>query len=241
MTTATKTPEKKLAGIADEKVLVLDFGSQYVQLIARRVREQNVYCEIVRHDITPERVREIAPKGLILSGGPASVYENGAPHCDPKLFDLGIPVLGICYGMQLVCEALGGKCESAPAREFGRAHCTVLEADGVFAGVPQETEVWMSHGDQVTQCLRRFRAAGPHRYLPDHRREAQAAADLRRAISSGSHAHAAGQNDSGEFFDQSLRLPRHLETGRFRRTERFADLRKRDRRSPRDLRTFRRS
>ncbi len=154
----------KSAGIAAEKVLVLDFGAQYAQLIARRVREQNVYCEIVRHDISPARVREIAPKGLILSGGPASVYDPGAPHCDPELFHLGIPVLGICYGMQLLCEALGGSVKSAPAREFGRAHCTILAgggvaaADGLFAGIPQETEVWMSHGDQVTGVSADFEA-----------------------------------------------------------------------------------
>src|SRR3954471_6335144 len=125
----------KLQGIAEEKVLVLDFGAQYAQLIARRVREQNVYCEIVRHDITPERVLEIAPKGLILSGGPSSVYEAGAPHCDPKLFELGIPVLGICYGMQLVCEALGGKVQNAPAREFGRANCTIVSDIGPSIGL----------------------------------------------------------------------------------------------------------
>src|ERR1041385_1738961 len=91
------------ARISDERVLVFDFGSQYAQLIARRVREQNVYCEIVRHDISAARVRELAPKGLILSGGPASVYETSAPKCSAELFSLGIPVLGICYGMQLAC------------------------------------------------------------------------------------------------------------------------------------------
>ncbi len=136
--------------LADEKVLVLDFGSQYAQLIARRVREQSVYCEIVRHDISAARVRQLHPKGLILSGGPASVYENGAPRCDPALFQLGIPVLGICYGMQLVCEALGGRVESAPAREYGRAHVRVVTHADLFAGIADETEVWMSHGDQVT-------------------------------------------------------------------------------------------
>src|SRR5207344_174223 len=88
--------------IATERVLVLDFGAQYAQLIARRVREQHVYCELVRHDITAARVRELAPQGLILSGGPASVYAEGAPKCDPAIFELGIPVLGICYGMQLM-------------------------------------------------------------------------------------------------------------------------------------------
>ena len=95
--------------ISQERVLVLDFGSQYSQLIARRVREQNVYCEIVRHDISPERIREHSPRGLILSGGPSSVYESGSPQCDTGIFELGIPVLGICYGMQLACDALGGE------------------------------------------------------------------------------------------------------------------------------------
>jgi GMP synthase (glutamine-hydrolysing) len=104
MATNLKTDEQ--SALAAERVLVLDFGSQYAQLIARRVREQHVYGEIVRHDIKAARVRELAPKGLILSGGPASVYAEGAPKCDPALFDLGIPVLGICYGMQLMCQAL---------------------------------------------------------------------------------------------------------------------------------------
>jgi len=150
MTTASASPAEVRGGAAGQRVLVLDFGSQYAQLIARRVREQNVYCEIVRHSITAERVRELAPIGIILSGGPSSVYAQGAPLCDPKLFELGIPVLGICYGMQLMCQALGGKVDSAPAREYGRAECDIVEADGLFAGVPRQTQVWMSHGDQVT-------------------------------------------------------------------------------------------
>ena len=94
---------------AARPVLVLDFGAQYLQLIARRVRERHSFARIVRHDITPERVRELNPLALILSGGPRSVYEPGAPHCDPQLFRMGIPVLGICYGMQLAAEVLGGK------------------------------------------------------------------------------------------------------------------------------------
>ena len=117
----------------DEKILVLDFGAQYGQLIARRVRQQHVYCEIVRHDITPERIRELAPKGMILSGGPASVYEPGAPKCDPEIFRLGIPVLGICYGLHLACQALGGQVEGTPTREYGRAICRVTEPDELFA------------------------------------------------------------------------------------------------------------
>src|SRR6516164_1504350 len=99
-----------------ERILVFDFGSQYAQLIARRVREQNVFCQIVRHDLPATRVAELKPKGIILSGGPASVYEPGAPRCDPAIFDLGVPVLGICYGMQLCCQILGGKVGQAASR-----------------------------------------------------------------------------------------------------------------------------
>lgn len=145
-------------GIADERVLVLDFGSQYSQLIARRVREQHVFCEIVRHDITAEQIRKHAPQGLILSGGPSSVYDTQAPKCDPEIFNLGLPVLGICYGMQLACNALGGQVQSAPAREYGRARCQIDSDDGLFEGIPNETDVWMSHGDQVTQVSDEFTA-----------------------------------------------------------------------------------
>lgn len=162
--------------LADEKVLVLDFGSQYAQLIARRVRQQDVYCEIVRHDITAERIRELAPMGLILSGGPASVYEAGAPKCDPEIFRLGLPVLGICYGLQLACQTLGGKVQGSPTREYGRAMCRITQANELFEGVPGEIEVWMSHGDQVSQASTDFEplaatdtcpvAAVKHRTLP---------------------------------------------------------------------------
>src|SRR3954451_3160401 len=133
-----------------ETVLVFDFGSQYGQLIARRVREQNVFCQIVRHDLSAERVRELNPKGIIFSGGPASVYEPGAPKCDPKLFDLGVPVLGICYGMQLACQTLGGSVGGgAHTREYGRATLSVTDPNTIFRGYPPESTVWMSHGDQV--------------------------------------------------------------------------------------------
>ncbi len=105
--------------VTSERVLVLDFGSQYAQLIARRVREQQVYCEIVRHDLPARRIAEIGPKGLVLSGGPASVYQPGAPRCDPGIFGLGIPILGICYGDALACDVLGqpsGECSSTGIR-----------------------------------------------------------------------------------------------------------------------------
>ncbi len=141
----------------DRPVLVLDFGAQYVQLIARRVRERHAFAKIVRHDVTLERVRELNPLALILSGGPSSVYENGAPKCDPKLFDLGVPVLGICYGMQLACEAMGGQVHPAPAREYGRAELRVVEPEEpLFKDVPKNTQVWMSHGDQVHDAGKDF-------------------------------------------------------------------------------------
>ncbi len=162
--------------LTDQRIVVLDFGSQYAQLIARRVREQNVYCEILRHDVSAERLREIAPRGIILSGGPSSVYDPGAPRCDVELFRLGIPVLGICYGMQLACEALGGKVEHTPSREYGRARCDIVATGDLFDGLPESMDVWMSHGDQVSAVGDAFRtlartptcphAAVRHQQLP---------------------------------------------------------------------------
>src|SRR5436305_8825599 len=133
----------------DEVIPILDFGSQYAQLIARRVREKGVYSELVRPDISVEELRKLNPKGLILSGGPSSVYEPNAPRCDPKIFDLNIPVLGICYGMQLGAQILGGQVKPAKAREYGRAKLTVAGDDALVRGLPKDTTVWMSHGDQV--------------------------------------------------------------------------------------------
>ena len=133
----------------EEVVLVFDFGSQTAQLIARRVREQSVFCQIVRHDLSAERVKELNPKGIIFSGGPASVYGPGAPQPDPAIFDLDIPMLGICYGMQVLCRYLGSDVNPSNSREFGRTSCRVHEPAEFFQGLPQELNVWMSHGDQV--------------------------------------------------------------------------------------------
>jgi GMP synthase (glutamine-hydrolysing) len=135
--------------VHDEVIPILDFGSQYAQLIARRVREKGVYSELVRPDISVEQLRKLNPKGIILSGGPSSVYEPGAPRCDPKIFDLDVPILGICYGMQIGAQVLGGQVKPAKAREYGRAKLKVVADDPLVRGLPQETTVWMSHGDQV--------------------------------------------------------------------------------------------
>ena len=147
--------------LSDEKILILDFGSQYTQLIARRVREQNVYCRIVRYDISAQRIQELSPKGIILSGGPSSVYEAGAPQCDPDIFKLDLPILGICYGMQLISKAFGGTVVNVSTREFGRAQLTVnpaaqTDGAGLFAGFPSSTQVWMSHGDRVENIADAF-------------------------------------------------------------------------------------
>jgi GMP synthase (glutamine-hydrolysing) len=146
------------ARVAQDTVLVLDFGSQYSQLIARRVREAKVYCELVPGTISAEEIRLREPRGIIFSGGPASVFETGAPHPDPALYDLDIPILGICYGMQLLAENLGGAVAPAERREYGHASVTVDDGTGLFNKLPSELSVWMSHGDVVTELPPGFRA-----------------------------------------------------------------------------------
>jgi GMP synthase (glutamine-hydrolysing) len=140
----------------DEVIPILDFGSQYAQLIARRVREKGVYSELARPDVPADELRQRNLKGIILSGGPSSVYEPNAPRCDPKIFDLGVPVLGICYGMQLGAQVLGGQVKPAKAREYGRAKLHVTGTDPLVRGLPADTTVWMSHGDQVHELPDEF-------------------------------------------------------------------------------------
>jgi GMP synthase (glutamine-hydrolysing) len=139
-----------------ESILILDFGSQYTQLIARRVRELNVYCEIHPYNIPFEKIRDFHPKGIILSGGPSSVYAENAPIPDKQLYALGIPILGICYGLQLIAYQNGGKVHKAPRREFGRAKLLVDSHTDLFLNVASSTEVWMSHGDEATELPQQF-------------------------------------------------------------------------------------
>ncbi|HLP15174.1 MAG TPA: glutamine-hydrolyzing GMP synthase [Bacteroidota bacterium] len=134
-----------------DSILILDFGSQYTQLIARRVRELNVYCEIHPFNMAIDAVRQFAPKGIILSGGPSSVYAADAPISDPKLFELGVPVLGICFGLQLIAFQNGGEVNKAAHREYGRAALSIDVPAAIFRDVPQATTVWMSHGDSLTK------------------------------------------------------------------------------------------
>ena len=138
-------------------ILIIDFGSQYNQLIARRVREQHVYCQIEPPDIELSKIKSLAPEGLILSGGPASIYEKNSPKIDPQIFNLTIPILGICYGMQFMIESLGGKVDSAKRREYGLAELHVNDKKGVFYETNSTTPCWMSHGDSISYLPEGFK------------------------------------------------------------------------------------
>lgn len=150
-----------------EKIIVLDYGSQYNQLITRRIREFGVFSELLSHRITAEEIKEMQPKGIILSGGPNSVYDDGSFGIDEAIFDLGIPVLGICYGMQLMTHRLGGSVEAAKNKEYGKAELEVLAADAaLFQHTPAKQTVWMSHGDLVTKAPEGFSIVGTSKDCP---------------------------------------------------------------------------
>ncbi|MDY6836762.1 MAG: glutamine-hydrolyzing GMP synthase [Thermodesulfobacteriota bacterium] len=138
-------------------ILIIDFGSQYNQLIARRVREEHVYCQIEPPWISIDQIKALAPKGIILSGGPASIYEENSPKADRAIFDLGVPILGICYGMQYMVDVLGGKVKRAQQREYGFAKLQIKDSTGIFQGVSKETKCWMSHGDTIAKVPKGFR------------------------------------------------------------------------------------
>jgi len=139
-------------------ILIIDFGSQFNQLIARRVREHHVYCQIEPPGISAKEIRALDPEGIILSGGPASIYEKNSPKADRDIFDLGIPVLGICYGMQFMVAAMGGSVQRAGKREYGFAELEISRAQGFFEGVKKKSICWMSHGDSITRLPAGFKA-----------------------------------------------------------------------------------
>jgi GMP synthase (glutamine-hydrolysing) len=150
---------KTAAPPAHSRILILDFGSQYTQVIARRIRELQVYSEIVPFNISAPEVVDLAPNGIILSGGPASVYEKGAPQIDPKIFTLGIPVLGICYGLMQMAHHLGGQVVFSGRREYGAGMLQITNGSQLFDGLGPQLDVWNSHGDEVTALPKGFRAA----------------------------------------------------------------------------------
>ena len=147
-------------------ILVLDFGGQYSQLIARRVRECRVFSEMIPYDTPVEEIRDRNPEGIILSGGPNSVYEDGAPRVDEALFELDVPMLGICYGMQLMALALGGEVGAVQIREYGRSDLRVKDHEGLFAGTPDEQKAWTSHGDAVFAAPEGFGVTAETPYVP---------------------------------------------------------------------------
>ncbi len=151
--------EEAVSGAEREAIIVLDFGSQYNLLIARRVRESHVYCELLPHDTPWEKVAPLNPRGFILSGGPSSVYEAGAPLAPPYVYESGLPVLGICYGMQAITKQLGGQVTAGTKREYGHAVLYVSQPDvPLFEGLPESLTVWMSHGDKIAQMPQGFTA-----------------------------------------------------------------------------------
>src|SRR3954471_5760188 len=143
----------------NEQIVILDFGSQYTQVIARRIRECNVYSIILRYDTPAEEIAALQPKGLILSGGPASVYAKDAPLPDKAIFDLGIPILGVCFGLQLLAQYLGGKVEKGLKREYGKGTLKVKDSFcPLFANLPETLQVWNSHGDKLTKLPKGFKS-----------------------------------------------------------------------------------
>ena len=143
-----------------ELVLVLDFGGQYNQLIARRVRECNVYCEVHPYNLSVEKIKEMNPKGIIFTGGPNSVYGENSPLCDKAIFELGIPILGICYGSQLMSYVLGGSVATAPVSEYGKTEVDVDVESKLFEGVAPSTICWMSHTDYIERAPEGFKIIG---------------------------------------------------------------------------------
>lgn len=164
-----------------DTIVVLDFGSQYSLLIARRVRESSVYCEILPHSASWEKIAALSPRGIILSGGPASVYEEGAPRCVRDVFTQDIPLLGICYGMQLMALEMGGHVAPSAHREYGPAELHIVQPEGLFAGVPECTRVWMSHGDRVDKL--------PHGFTPLAQTENSPLAAIGRSAAIGLQFH----------------------------------------------------
>ena len=194
-------------GLVDGPVLVVDFGAQYAQLIARRVREAHVYSEIVPHTATAEDLLAHRPQGIILSGGPKSVNETPAPTIDPAIYESGVPILGICYGAQLLTQQLGGEVARTGRGEYGRTTMTLTERSPLFVDWPGEAEVWMSHADGI--------AVVPDGFVPTaHSADAPVAAlhdagspHLRRAIPSRGGPHRTGPGSPGALPLRRLRLP----------------------------------
>ena len=178
-----------------ELVVVIDFGGQYNQLVARRVRECNVYCEIYSYRTDLNKIKAMNPKGIILTGGPASCYEPGAATCSEDLFNLGVPVLGLCYGAQLMTHVLGGKVERAAVREYGKTEVKVDRSSKLFSDVSENTICWMSHFDYISK-LARLPCRSYHRKLPCGSSRVRRARTVCDPVPSGSTPHGGRLQDA---------------------------------------------
>lgn len=204
-----------------DRILILDFGSQVTQLIARRVREAHVYCEVHPNDVSEDFIREFAPKGIILSGSYMSAYEESNDQASPAVFSAGVPVLGICYGMQTMATQLGGKVEPGTKREFGYAevrahnHTKLLEGIEDFKGPNGEgfLKVWMSHGDRVSELPPGFVVMASTPSCPDRGNGGRNPSLLRRSVPPGSDPHGKGPRDSAALCARYLQLQSGLGNG----------------------------
>ncbi len=195
-----------------DTILVVDFGAQYAQLIARRVREANVYSEIVPRDMPIGEMLARRPKGIIFSGGPSSVHVEGAPSIDPSIYDAGVPLLGICYGCQLIAQQLGGEVRRTGTGEYGRTPLNVVDSSLLFADLPAEQEVWMSHGDSIVLAPAGFKttasSAAPVAALEDAERAIYGVQFHPEVIHT-----PAGHGDPQSLPVRRLRRPAHLDAG----------------------------
>lgn len=194
-----------------ESVIVLDFGGQYNQLIARRVRECNVYCEVKPYTMSLEEIKKINPKGIIFTGGPNSVYDEKSPHYDKAIFELGIPILGICYGSQLMAWSLGGTVETAPTSEYGHTEVEVDTEDALFEGVSKTTVCWMSHTDYIAKAPQGFRVTAHTPVCPGSRNVLPREKALCNTVPSRSYAYSRGYEDALKLRIQGLWMSRRLE------------------------------
>jgi GMP synthase (glutamine-hydrolysing) len=173
---SASTDTRDLNSLDRQMIVILDFGSQYSELIARRIRETQVYSEVLSYRTTAEQLRQLNPRGIIFSGGPSSVYDKGAPHCDPEIWNLGVPVLGVCYGMQLMVQQLGGTVERTDLGEYGKANLSIDDPTDLLTNVGEGSIMWMSHGDSVTALPQGFEilahtANTPCAAIADHDRK----------------------------------------------------------------------
>ncbi len=217
--TAVLTAPPKPASVptAVQEIVVLDYGGQYSQLIARRVRDCGVFSELLPHHVPLEQIAARKPRGIILSGGPASVYADGAPPLDRGLLELGVPVMGICYGMQLLVHTLGGRVEQAEVGEFGRSELHVAEPGVLLAGMPREQTCWMSHRDTVFEPPPGFTRARILERLAGGRGRRPRARDLRDPVPPRGRAHALRRGDPDALPDRDVRLRADLVGGVDRR------------------------